>query len=66
MLGSHVPSISHLSQVGEYGQVLLLMYRIIECWITVRYFSFFLFYQTRCVLLQCCLFDCFTWFFFMW
>ena len=45
MMGSHVPSIPHLSQVGEYGQVLLLMYRIIECWITMRYFSFFLFYR---------------------
>ena len=43
---AHVPSISHLSQV-ECGQVLLLMFRIIECWISVRYFSFFLFYHTR-------------------
>ena len=30
---AHFPSISHLSQVGGCGQVLLLMYRIIECWI---------------------------------
>ena len=44
---AHVPSISHLFQVVGYGQVFLLMYRIIECWISVRYFSFFLFYQTR-------------------
>ena len=44
---AHVPSISHLFQVVECGQVLLLMYRIIEYWISVRYFSFFLFYQTR-------------------
>ena len=52
---AHVPSIFHLSQVGGCGQVLLLMCRIIECWISVRYF-FPLFYQTRCVLLQCSLF----------
>ena len=44
---AHVPSISHLFQVVECGQVLLFMYRIIECWISVRYFSFFLFYHTR-------------------
>ena len=63
---AHVPSISLLSQVGGCGQVLLLMYRIIECWISVRYFPFFLFYQTKCILLQCSLFDCFIWFSFMW
>ena len=50
---AHVSSISHPCQIGGCGQVLLLMYRIIECWITVRYISFFLFYQTSCVLLQC-------------
>ena len=44
---AHVKSISHLSQVVECGQVLLLMYRIIECWISVRCLFFFLFYHTR-------------------
>ena len=38
---AHVSSISHLAQGGGCGQVLLLMYRIIECWTTVRYISFF-------------------------